>query len=135
MEMNWNDDVYVTFGPDTPFISDHEHPFKVFKKWSIIQNSQISNKVVEYCWNDVIATKAVFNALHASNLQPKRIIHSGPATIVFWEDGTKTVVKLSENDIYDEYDAFTAALAIKIFGSNSAVKKLIKNVTEYTNEK
>lgn len=68
-------------------------------------------------------------------MRPKRIIHSGPATIVFWEDGTKTVVKLSEKDTYDEYDAFTAAFAIKIFGSNSAVKKLIKNITENRNEK
>lgn len=59
----------------------------------------------------------------------RRIIHSGPATIVFWEDGTKTVVKLSENDIYDEYAAFAAALAIKCYGSNSQVKKIIERKT------
>lgn len=63
-------------------------------------------------------------------LTPERIIHSGPATIVFWNDKTKTVVKCSENDIYDEYEAFCAALAIKMFGSNSHLKKMIRDKTE-----
>lgn len=65
-----------------------------------------------------------------SALEPKRIVHSGPATIVFWNDKTKTVVKCSENDIYDEYEAFCAALAIKMFGSNSHLKKMIRDKTE-----
>lgn len=52
------------------------------------------------------------------------------ATIVFWKDGTKTVVKLPEGDTPDDYSAFTAALAIKIFGANSRVKKIIKTRTE-----
>lgn len=68
--------------------------------------------------------------LHIPKFEPERIIHSGPATIVFWNDKTKTVVKCSENDIYDEYEAFCAALAIKMFGSNSHLKKLIRDKTE-----
>lgn len=65
-----------------------------------------------------------------STLEPERIVHSGPATIVFWNDKTKTVVKCSVNDIYDEYEAFCAALAIKMFGSNSHLKKMIHDKTE-----
>ena len=61
---------------------------------------------------------------------PKRILRSGPATIVFWEDGTKTVVKCAAHENDNTYAAFTAALAIKIFGSNSAVKKIVKSKTE-----
>lgn len=68
-------------------------------------------------------------------LTPLKIIHSGPATIVFWNDKTKTVVKCSENDIYDEYEAFCAALAIKMFGSNSHLKKMIHNKTEEGGQK
>ena len=63
-------------------------------------------------------------------VNPTRIIHSGPATIVFWDNGTKTVVKLSDNDWFDEYDAFCAAFAIKMFGSNSRVKKMIDRISE-----
>lgn len=61
---------------------------------------------------------------------PKRILRSGPATIVFWQDGTKTIVKRAPDEEDNEYAAFTAALAIKIFGSNSKVKKVVKTKTE-----
>lgn len=61
---------------------------------------------------------------------PQKILKSGTATIVFWEDGTKTLVKLPEGDTPDDYSAFTAALAKKIFGSNSKVKKVIRTKTE-----
>ena len=64
------------------------------------------------------------------NYKPKRILKSGLATIVFWEDGTKTVVKRAEDEPDNEYTAFTAALAKRIFGSNNAIKKLIKTKTE-----
>jgi hypothetical protein len=60
---------------------------------------------------------------------PVRILKSGNATIVFWKDGTKTVVKCGADETPDDYDAFTAALAIKIFGNNSRLKKVIKNKT------
>ena len=58
-----------------------------------------------------------------------RIILNGPATIVFWNDGTKTVVKISEDDIKDnKFDVYTAvayALAKKHFGTNSAFKRKV----------
>lgn len=62
--------------------------------------------------------------------QPRRILKSGNATIVFWGDGTKTVVKRSEGEPDDPYAAFGAALCKKLYGSNSAVKKLIERKTE-----
>ena len=64
------------------------------------------------------------------NHKPKRILKSGLATIVFWEDGTKTVVKRAEDEPDNEYTAFTAALAKRVFGSNNAIKKIIKTKTE-----
>lgn len=60
----------------------------------------------------------------------KKIIHSGPCTIVFWEDNTKTVVRLEEGKEYDEYAAFTAALAKKCYGSNSQVHKILEKKTK-----
>ena len=56
---------------------------------------------------------------------PKRIIRNGPMTIVFWEDGTKTLVRLKEGMVDDPYMAFCSALAKKIFGNNSRVKKVV----------
>ena len=57
---------------------------------------------------------------------PVKIIKNGRATVVFWNDGTKTVVKCAPETTPSDYDAFTAALAIKIFGNNSRLKKMIK---------
>jgi len=56
---------------------------------------------------------------------PKKIIYNGPATIVFWDDGTKTVVKCSKKDKDNKYNAFCAALAKKIYGSNSKVNSIV----------
>ena len=56
---------------------------------------------------------------------PLRILKSGIATIVFWQDGTKTVVKRGSDEPESDYAAFTAALGIKIFGSNSALKRIV----------
>lgn len=67
-------------------------------------------------------------------LDPIKIIVNGPATIVFWEDGTKTVVKCAKGDTWDIYNAFTAALAIKVFGSNSKIKKILKTKVEWPDD-
>lgn len=66
---------------------------------------------------------------------PVRILKSGVATVVFWKDGTKTVVKCAPETIPNDYDAFTSALAIKLFGTNSHLKKLIREKTVVQPEK
>ena len=58
-------------------------------------------------------------------LKPTRIIKNNDAMIVFWRDGTKTVVKRAEDEIDSDYAAFTASLGIKLYGSNSALKRIV----------
>lgn len=58
-------------------------------------------------------------------LNPIRILQSGNRVIVFWSDDTKTIVKRSEDTEDDIYGAFTAALAIKVYGTNSQVHRII----------
>lgn len=65
----------------------------------------------------------------------KRILKSGNRTIVFWEDGTKTVVKRAADEEDDDYAAFTAALGIKLYGSNTALKRMIETKTERQKDK
>ena len=62
--------------------------------------------------------------------EPTRILLSGNRTIVFWNDGTKTIVKQSPTEQYSVYAAFTAALAIKLYGSNSKLKKILREKVE-----
>ena len=48
-----------------------------------------------------------------------RVLHNPPATIVFWKDGTKTVVKQQDGDVYNPEHGFTAACAKKLFGNDN----------------
>lgn len=86
-----------------------------------------------FSMNNVDYTKAFIKPTKTipEGLDPIKIIVNGPATIVFWEDGTKTVVKTAKGETWDIYHAFTAALAIKVFGSNSKIKKILKTKVEY----
>ena len=57
---------------------------------------------------------------------PDRIIFNPPATIVFWTDGTKTVVKCAEGEKFDPYTGFCYAFTERCLGSISRIKKLCK---------
>ena len=59
-------------------------------------------------------------------LNPQKIIYSGDCTIVFWYDGTKTIVRKSKGTKDDKHSAFCAALAKKVFNTNSNLKRKIK---------
>lgn len=56
----------------------------------------------------------------------KNVIFNDPATIVFWSDGTKTVVKCSENDIYDPEKGLAMAFSKKMFGNDNTFHKHFK---------
>lgn len=64
-----------------------------------------------------------------------RILRSGDAMIVFWDDGDKTVVKRAADEKDSDYAAFTAALGKKIYGSNSKLTRFIKSHIEYQEKK
>lgn len=67
--------------------------------------------------------------------EPKRIVKSGNRTIVFWGDAEKTIVKRCDGDEDSEYAAFAAAFVKHYFGSNSAIRKMLAEKTEYQKEK
>ena len=57
-----------------------------------------------------------------------RIVFSDPATIVFWEDGTKTVVKCMKGERFERYAGFAAACMKKMFGSTSRAKAIMDDL-------
>lgn len=57
---------------------------------------------------------------------PKHIYKGDGKTVVMWEDGTKTIVKRAEGEPDNDYAAFTAALAIKVYGDNSKVNRIVR---------
>lgn len=60
-------------------------------------------------------------------LTPVRIIYNPPATIVFWADGEKTVVKCSKTEEFNKYHGFCAALAKRVVGNNSQLTKIVES--------
>lgn len=55
----------------------------------------------------------------------KNVIFNPPATIVFWQDGTKTVVKAT-NEIYDPEKGLAMAIAKRALGNQGNYYNIIK---------
>lgn len=57
-----------------------------------------------------------------------RIVFSNPATIIFWDDGDKTVVKTCSGDKFERYAGFAMACMKKLFGSTSRAKAVMNQL-------
>lgn len=64
--------------------------------------------------------KLVLNSVYGLSVMPsiKKVIFNEPATIVFWSDDTKTVVKCDKDDIFDPEKGLAIAIAKKALGTN-----------------
>ena len=61
----------------------------------------------------------------------KKVIFNDPATIVYWKDGTKTVVKCQNGDDFDPEKGFAMAFLKKCWGNKGNFNdKLIKIIKE-----
>ena len=67
----------------------------------------------------VSTRKVAYNSMW-KRTKIKNVIFNDPATIVFWSDGTKTVVKCGENDIYDPEKGLAMAVSKKCLGTNKS---------------
>ena len=76
--------------------------------------------------------KDSFTFKKAIDIRPERIVKNGPATVVFWNDGEKTVVMRKNGEKDDPYYAFCAALAKRVYKTNSAIKKIIDMTVDET---
>lgn len=52
----------------------------------------------------------------------EKVIHNGPCTIVFFNDGVKTMVRCAEGDTYDEELGVFLCLAKRLFGKGYAAQ-------------
>lgn len=71
-----------------------------------------------YVDTDIAATKIAWNQMNklAIKRSIKNVIFNDPATIVFWSDGTKTVVK-AEGESFDPEKGLAMAIAKKSLGN------------------
>lgn len=65
----------------------------------------------------------------------KDVIFAPPATIVYWSDGSKTVVKCSEKDVFDPEKGLAMAIAKRCGGNKGSYYKEIQNWVEKSGKK
>lgn len=80
----------------------------------ILSDVKMQIEVKKYCDEDIEQTKNLYYGL---SLTIKDVIFNPPATIVFWMDGTKTVVKDQGEVFYDPEKGMAMAVAKKAFGN------------------
>lgn len=73
---------------------------------------------------------------YSNSFSIKDVIFNDPAVIVLWNDGTKTVVKCSENDIFDHEKGLAMAISKKALGNqgnyyNTFKKYLPEDVDDF----
>ena len=62
--------------------------------------------------------------------QPKKIIFNGPATIILWDDGTKTVVKCQDGDTFDKEKGIALCFMKKALDNKSNFNNIFKKYLE-----
>lgn len=104
-------------------------------KWDIDTVDKIKEVFSDYMNQGRRNGKTVGNYYYKyyRHLPPiKKVIFNNPATIVFWADNTKTVVKKSEKDVWDPEKGLAMAIVKKLFTRNQFLKMIPKEVLEAT---
>lgn len=65
----------------------------------------------------------------------KNVIFAPPATIVYWSDGSNTVVKCSEKDVFDPEKGLAMAIAKRCGGNKGSYYKEIQSWVEKSGKK
>lgn len=84
----------------------------------------------------LMAMRQMYEMIGRSNpFAVKKLIFNYPATIVFWADGTKTVVKAQNDEVFDLEKGFAMAFMKKVLGNKgnyyNYVKKNLKGKGDY----
>ena len=88
----------------------------------------LQRDVLSRTFPDVSSLKYLGSFCWDSTPKIERVIFHDPATIVYWKDGTKTVVKC-QDEKFDKEKGLLAAIAKKIYGNKGNFNNIIKRFT------
>lgn len=88
----------------------------------------------DVCWDEMVRKLMADDEdeIEPICLEPTDVIYSGPATIIQWNDGTKTVVKCEDGEEYNKEKGFVMAYLKKLLGNRDFFKMLEKWVWKNT---
>lgn len=84
------------------------------------KNFNLPKSIKDYIDTDIAMTKQIINSVYGRNAFKggiKNVIFNDPATIVFWNDGSKTVVKTQDGDEFDPEKGLAMAISKKVLGN------------------
>lgn len=98
---------YVIIGDDSSGYSvGEDHIVRLSKQTEYFIDQK---KLIRSALNSVYGANSVYMSEKAKDLIDRVIFHD-PATIIYWKDGTKTVVKCKEGEKFDKAIGFVMAL-------------------------
>lgn len=114
---------------DSPFAGVYRpRDFKV--TFSGRFNDKAPKQIDFYRFTNTLADKLNSKASNTTPPTIKNVIFNDPATIVFWTDNTKTVVKCQEDEAFDPEKGITMAYFKKMHGNKGAYFNEIKKWTD-----
>lgn len=115
-------------------IDDDLHRYETIDRYdipSLYPKTMLNSFYGSKEWNryrnlNVTLSELTYRYFNSSKPLPsiEKVIFNDPATIIFWEDGTKTIVKAQDGDVFDEEKGLAMAM----------VKKALGNKGNYCNE-
>lgn len=140
-------DVVRTVDGETMITLDTGHTFQ-FKSYDIYWDKGHNCFINKPYHRDALdnaryidQARAMLNTTHAKEAAAmnaaviKNAIFAPPATIVYWSDGSKTVVKCSEKDIFDPEKGLAMAIAKRCGGNKGSYYKEIQHWVEKSGKK
>lgn len=110
--------------------------FLLYKPYESICDICIKSTLIKNILNEKFKTSTIPSAelilnsyknhSQLCNLEIKKVLYKNPATIVFWNDGSKTIVKCQKNDIYDPEKGLSMVILKKINGNTGCYYKEFK---------
>ena len=89
---------------------DTGHTFQ-FKSYNIYWDKEHNCFINKPYYRGMLNTAHAKEATAMNAAVIKNVIFAPPATIVYWSDGSKTVVKCSEKDVFDPEKGLAMAIA------------------------
>ena len=101
------------------------------------------NELASYILDSVANLKGVFkglfnleeNNMSRKSLEVKKVIYSGPCTIVIWADDSKTIVRCQDGDRYSKEVGLLMCLAKKVWGTNASGSNFNDYISNVISEK
>ena len=119
-----------------PVGKDNVTVLLLYKPYMSICDIYIKSKFIKNDFNNKIFTSAIPSAKQILNLykyynqlctlEIKKVLYKNPATIVFWEDGSKTAVVCHKKDAYDPEKGLAMAILKKMNGNTGSYYKVFK---------